>query len=74
MDCTPHVFVGSFVNDEVGNLTDIQAGEHFDTPMQPHGGSEQIAWSADGKKLAYTCKNFQGKGICGKYQFGHLPV
>lgn len=56
-----HVFVGSFVNDEVGNLTDIQAGEHFDTPMQPHGGSEQIAWSPDGKKLAYTCKKLSGK-------------
>lgn len=56
-----HVFVGSFVNDVVGNLTDIQFGERFDTPMQPHGGGEQIAWSADGKKLAYTCKKLSGK-------------
>lgn len=56
-----HIFIGSFDNDVVGNLTDIQMGEAFDTPMLPHGGGEQIAWSKDGKKLAYTCKKLSGK-------------
>lgn len=56
-----HVFVADFKNDIVGTATDIQKGERFDTPMKPNGGGEQIAWSNDGKKIAYTCKKLAGK-------------
>ncbi len=56
-----HVFVADFQNDVVGAATDIQKGERFDTPMKPNGGGEQIAWSNDGKKIAYTCKKLAGK-------------
>jgi dipeptidyl aminopeptidase/acylaminoacyl peptidase len=56
-----HVFIADFTNDQVGNLTDIQKGERFDTPLKPNGGGEQIAWSNDGNKIAYTCKKLTGK-------------
>ena len=40
---------------------DIMEGEKYDSPMKPFGGTEQIAWSPDGKTLAYTCKKKVGK-------------
>lgn len=57
-----HVFVskrnadGSFA---IGN--DVMPGEAFDSPLAPFGGSEQIAFSANGRKLVYTCKKLIGK-------------
>lgn len=56
-----HVFIAQFTDGKVGTTTDIQKGERYDTPLQPNGGSEQISWSNDGKKLAYTCKKSAGK-------------
>ncbi len=38
----------------------IMKDEPFDSPLQPLGGMEQIAWSADGKQIAYTCKKMNG--------------
>ncbi|MCB0663994.1 MAG: S9 family peptidase, partial [Saprospiraceae bacterium] len=35
--------------------------ESFDSPTNPFGGMEQITWSPDGKKIAYTCKKLKGK-------------
>lgn len=56
-----HIFIAS-LNDT--KLTpepiDIMKGEHFDSPMKPHGGDEEISWSPDGKLLAYTCKKVTG--------------
>ncbi|MFV0590951.1 MAG: prolyl oligopeptidase family serine peptidase [Draconibacterium sp.] len=53
-----------FVADYSGNIKsgkDILEGERFDAPMKPFGGTEQIAWSADSKTIAYTCKKKVGK-------------
>ncbi|TAL69023.1 MAG: S9 family peptidase [Bacteroidetes bacterium] len=35
---------------------DLMQGERFETPVKPFGGIEQIAWSPDGKEIAYTSK------------------
>ncbi|RFP63691.1 S9 family peptidase [Hymenobacter lapidiphilus] len=40
---------------------DIMAGEKFDAPLQPFGGSEQLAFSPDGYRLAYTSRKLTGK-------------
>ncbi|MFD2787834.1 S9 family peptidase [Hymenobacter rubripertinctus] len=45
----------------VGSGKDIMAGEKFDAPLQPFGGSEQLAFSPDGYSLAYTSRKLTGK-------------
>lgn len=48
---------------EDGKLTgeplNIQ-NEPYDAPLMPFGGMEQVKWSPDGKKIAYTCKKVSG--------------
>jgi dipeptidyl aminopeptidase/acylaminoacyl peptidase len=51
-----HLFVADYADGKVGEAKDIMAGERYDTPLPPLGGGEQIAWSTDGKTIAYSCK------------------
>jgi dipeptidyl aminopeptidase/acylaminoacyl peptidase len=39
-----------------GPAVDLMEGERFETPLKPFGGAEQIAWSPDGKEIAYVSK------------------
>ncbi len=55
-----HIFIADY-SKNISEGKDILEGEKFDSPMKPHGGNEQIAWSPDGKILAYTCKKKTGK-------------
>ncbi len=55
-----HVFIAGYSNGTLGSGTDIMKGEAFDSPLAPFGDEEQIAWSPDGMKLAYTCKKLSG--------------
>ena len=48
-----HLFV---VNVDGTGLRDLTAGATYDVPVPPFGGSEQYAWSPDGREMAYTAK------------------
>jgi dipeptidyl aminopeptidase/acylaminoacyl peptidase len=57
-----HVFYASYSDGKItGREKDIMENERFDSPLQPMGGMEQIAFSPDGKTIAYTCKKMNGK-------------
>ena len=42
------------------DMVDILEGMPFECPMEPFGGMEQLAWSTDSKKIAYTCRMKKG--------------
>jgi len=48
-----HVFIMPFGG---GEPVDLMAGEKYESPLKPDGGAEQIAWSPDGKEIAYVSK------------------
>ena len=56
-----HLFVARYDEKGIHDAKDIMDGERFDSPMKPFGGMEQIAFSPDGKILAYSCKKMAGK-------------
>ncbi|HMT29612.1 MAG TPA: S9 family peptidase [Bacteroidia bacterium] len=57
-----HIFITTYANGALGGPgTDILKGEPFDSPLMPFGDEEQIGWSPDGQKIAYTCKKLSGK-------------
>ena len=42
------------------NCIDLLEGTPYESPMKPFGGIEQLAWSPDGKTIAYTCRKKSG--------------
>lgn len=56
-----HIWVGSVENGVVRSGHDIMEGEPYDSPLAPYFDGEEIAWSPDGKLVAYTCKKLTGK-------------
>ena len=62
----PHTFVSGFsFNGSVtaASSKDILEGEKelYELPTEPFGGIEQLAWSPDGKFIAYSCRKVTGK-------------
>ncbi len=55
-----HLFVAEYVDGRIGTPLDVMEGDRYDTPLDPFGGVEQIAWSADGRRIAYTSKKTTG--------------
>ena len=45
---------------ETVNCVDLLEGTPYESPMKPFGGVEQLAWSPDGKQIAYTCRKKSG--------------
>ncbi len=62
VESIPHPFIYSvgdgFAIAEEGK--DILEGMPFECPMEPFGGIEQLAWSTDSRKIAYTCRTKTG--------------
>ncbi|MCE1201400.1 MAG: S9 family peptidase [Bacteroidia bacterium] len=60
VDDFSHVFVADFGPDGIVNVKDIMQGEPWESPLNPFGGMEQIAWSPDGKTVVYTARKKKG--------------
>ena len=57
----PHPFLYDYDGKTLSNECDIIEGEPFECPTKPFGGTEQLAFSPDGKLIAYTCKKLSGQ-------------
>ena len=55
-----HIFVASFNGNAVSDEKDIMAGQRFESPTAPYFDEGEIAWSPDGKYVAYTSKRMNG--------------
>ena len=51
-----HVFIAPYENGSLGEPLDIMEGEKYDSPLPPFYSASQIAWSHDGRIIAYTSK------------------
>ena len=63
-ETAPHPFLCdlSTLNSKLSTLNciDLLEGTPYESPMKPFGGVEQLAWSPDGKTIAYTCRKKSG--------------
>ena len=57
----PHPFVAAFDGNKISGTFDILKDEPYECPMLPFGGVEQLAWSPDGRQVAYTCRKKTGR-------------
>ncbi len=56
-----HIFIASYNDGRLDEITDIMKGEPWDSPISPYFDASEISWSPDGKAVAYTCKKKKGK-------------
>ena len=63
-ETAPHPFLCTLKNVKgktiVTDCIDLLEGTPYESPMKPFGGVEQLAWSPDGKQIAYTCRKKSG--------------
>ena len=57
----PHPFLAEYDGKRLSKGVDLLEGEPYECPMKPFGGVEQLAFSPDGRTIAYTCRKKTGK-------------
>jgi dipeptidyl aminopeptidase/acylaminoacyl peptidase len=60
VETIPHPFIAPFDGKTIGYAVDIMEGEPFECPMKPFNGIKDLAWSPDGKQIAYACRKKNG--------------
>ncbi|MGN0070015.1 MAG: alpha/beta fold hydrolase [Prevotella sp.] len=55
-----HPFIAHVTADGIMPGKDMLEGQPYECPMEPFGGIEQLAWSTDSKKIAYTMRPYTG--------------
>jgi dipeptidyl aminopeptidase/acylaminoacyl peptidase len=56
-----HIFITDLKPNEIKEGKDIMKDEPYDSPLSPYFEINEIAWSYNGKMLAYSCKKLRGK-------------
>ena len=63
-ETAPHPFLCDIKTEKgkvkITSCIDILECTPNESPMKPFGGIEQLAWSPDGKQIAYTCRKKSG--------------
>lgn len=57
----PHPFLATFDGTTADEGTDLLENTAYDCPNRPFSGMEQLAWSKDSKKIAYSCIKKTGR-------------
>ncbi len=61
VDTYSHLFVADIPSGKmVTTGIDLLKDEHWEAPVRPWGGMEQVGWTVDSKNIAYSCRKKYG--------------
>ena len=60
VETIPHPFLAEVSAGSISEGIDIMKDEPYESPVKPFGGIEQLAWSPDSKRIAYTSRKKTG--------------
>lgn len=60
VETIPHIFFADLGNSPITSGKDILEGEPYEAPMKPFSPIEDVAWSPDGKNIAYASRKKTG--------------
>jgi dipeptidyl aminopeptidase/acylaminoacyl peptidase len=60
VETIPHPFIAVFEGTTLREVADVMEGEPYECPMKPFGDVDDLAWSPDGRYVAYACRKKTG--------------